>query len=89
MSPFRPALRLSAVALITPAAALPAAALPAAEFHIADAAEFARCVPAGAKLEKLAGAFSFIEGPVWITVRRHGGHAEDREAREADALPGR
>lgn len=66
MSPFRPALRLSAVALIAPAAALPAA-----EFHIADAAEFARCVPAGAKLEKLAGAFSFIEGPVWIKSAGH------------------
>jgi gluconolactonase len=41
-------------------------ALHAAEFQISDAAEFARCVPAGAKVEKLAGDMNFIEGPVWI-----------------------
>ena len=44
----------------------PAAALRAADFQITDAAEFARCVPAGAKVEKLAGDMNFIEGPVWI-----------------------
>jgi gluconolactonase len=45
--------------------------LAAADFRIIDAAEFARCVPAGAKVEKLAGDFSFIEGPVWIKSAGH------------------
>lgn len=40
--------------------------LHAADFQITDAAEFARCVPTGAKIEKLAGDMNFIEGPVWI-----------------------
>jgi gluconolactonase len=30
------------------------------------AAEFARCVAADAKVEKLAGDFQFVEGPVWL-----------------------
>lgn len=55
-------LRFASFALLAPAV-LP---LTAADFQIADAAEFARCVPADAKVEKLAGEFSFIEGPVWI-----------------------
>ena len=38
----------------------------AAEIHIDDATEFARCVPANAKVTKLAGDMGFIEGPVWI-----------------------
>jgi gluconolactonase len=40
--------------------------LPAANFQIDHAAEFAKCVSADAKLEKLAGDLGFIEGPVWI-----------------------
>lgn len=43
-----------------------ATGLHAADFQIVDAAEFARCVPADAKVEKLAGGFDFVEGPVWI-----------------------
>jgi gluconolactonase len=57
-----PHLVVASFALLAPAV-LP---LPAADFQIADAAEFARCVPTGAKVEKLAGGFDFIEGPVWI-----------------------
>ena len=56
-----PRLLLAAFALTAPAAALLAA-----DFQITDAAEFARCVPTGAKVEKLAGDMNFIEGPVWI-----------------------
>jgi gluconolactonase len=52
--------------LATFALTAPAAALRAADFQITDAAEFARCVPAGAKVEKLAGDMNFIEGPVWL-----------------------
>jgi gluconolactonase len=34
---------------------------------VADSpAEFARCVPAGAVVTKIAGDFGFIEGPVWL-----------------------
>jgi len=44
----------------------PIVALHAADFQITAAAEFARCVPAGAMVEKLAGDMNFIEGPVWI-----------------------
>ena len=45
--------------------------LSAAEFQINDAVEFARCVSATAKVEKLAGGFDFIEGPVWIKSAGH------------------
>lgn len=38
----------------------------AAEFVAEQAVEFARCVPADAKVTKLAGGFGFIEGPVWV-----------------------
>ena len=38
----------------------------AADFQVVDAAEFARCVPAGAQVTKLAGGFQFVEGPVWL-----------------------
>ncbi|MDP3069319.1 MAG: SMP-30/gluconolactonase/LRE family protein [Opitutaceae bacterium] len=48
------------------AAAVLAAPLAAAETHIDQAAEFARLVPADAKVTKLAGDLGFIEGPVWI-----------------------
>jgi gluconolactonase len=40
--------------------------LSAAEVHVDDAAEFARCVSADAKVTKLAGDMGFIEGPVWL-----------------------
>jgi gluconolactonase len=46
-----------------------ATVLPAAEFQIDDAAAFAQCVPADAKLTKLAGDMGFLEGPVWIKDR--------------------
>jgi gluconolactonase len=38
----------------------------AAERQAEQPAEFARCVPADAKVAKLAGEMMFIEGPVWI-----------------------
>jgi gluconolactonase len=47
-------------------ALLAAATLSAADVQIDHAAEFARCVPAGATVTKLAGDMGFIEGPVWI-----------------------
>ncbi len=37
-----------------------------APFDIRAAAEFAKIVPEGAKVEKLAGGMRFTEGPVWI-----------------------
>jgi gluconolactonase len=40
----------------------------AAEFAINDAAEFARCVPANAKVAKLADGLGFTEGPTWISA---------------------
>ena len=48
-------------------------ALSAADVQIDNAAEFARCVPAEAKVTKLAGGLGFIEGPVWIKTAG-GGH---------------
>lgn len=38
----------------------------AADFRAEQPAEFARCVPADAKVAKLAGDMMFIEGPVWV-----------------------
>ena len=38
----------------------------AADRQAEQPAEFARCVPADAKVVKLAGEMMFIEGPVWI-----------------------
>ena len=38
----------------------------AADFEIRHEAEFSKLVPAGAKLEKLAGGMRFTEGPVWM-----------------------
>ncbi len=38
----------------------------AADFEIQDAKAFAKLVPKGAKVEKLAGGMQFIEGPTWI-----------------------
>lgn len=40
--------------------------LPAADFEATQAAEFAKCVPADAKVAKLAGDMMFTEGPTWI-----------------------
>ena len=44
----------------------------AADFDIKDEAEFLRCVPVGAKLEKIAGDLGFTEGCQWIP--RDGGY---------------
>ncbi len=46
--------------------------LSASEFDIRMEAEFKEIVPANAKVEKLAGGFRFIEGPVWI--EKEGGY---------------
>jgi gluconolactonase len=51
---------LTSVALIAPVV------LSAAELQPDQAADFARCVPAGATVTKLAGDMGFIEGPVWV-----------------------
>lgn len=40
--------------------------LVAADFDIRNEIEFKRCVPAGAKVEKLAGDMGFLEGPQWV-----------------------
>ena len=44
----------------------------AADFDIRYEAEFRKCVPAGAKLEKIAGDLGFTEGCQWIP--RDGGY---------------
>ncbi len=54
------------LALVSFALAAPGAALSAADVHIDHALEFARCVPAGATVTKLAGDLGFVEGPVWL-----------------------
>lgn len=46
-------------------------ALAASDFFPENPAEFGRCVPADARVEKLAGDFTFTEGPTWI---RDGGY---------------
>ena len=38
----------------------------AADFEIKNDVEFKKCVPAKAKVQKLAGDFKFTEGPVWV-----------------------
>lgn len=38
----------------------------AAPFVIEDPREFARIVPAGSRVKKLAGDMQFVEGPVWV-----------------------
>ena len=38
----------------------------AADFEATQPAEFTRCIPPDAKVEKLAGGFGFVEGPVWL-----------------------
>ena len=47
-------------------AALVGLPLHAADFAPVDAAEFARCLPADAKVERLATGLGFTEGPVWL-----------------------
>ncbi len=37
-----------------------------AKFDVRNEAEFRKCIPADAKLEKLAGGMAFTEGPVWV-----------------------
>ena len=51
---------------LLPVLALLTAILPAAEPQADNPAEFARLVPAGAKIAKLAGDLGFIEGPIWV-----------------------
>lgn len=50
---------------------LTGARLFAADFDIRNETEFKRIIPAGAKVEKLAGNFQFVEGPAWLPA--HGG----------------
>lgn len=49
---------------------MPALPLLAAETQPDQPAEFARCVPAGATVTKLAGDMGFLEGPVWLKATR-------------------
>jgi gluconolactonase len=51
---------------LIPFVAFLTATLPAAETQADNPAEFARLVPAGAKVAKLAGDLGFIEGPIWV-----------------------
>lgn len=44
-----------------------AVAVIAADFDIRNEAEFRKCIPADAKLEKLATGFKFTEGPTWVS----------------------
>src|SRR6266511_2370892 len=37
----------------------------AGRFEVYDEAEFRKAVPEDARIEKLAGGFGFLEGPVW------------------------
>jgi gluconolactonase len=43
-----------------------AATLLAADFEFKDQAEFGKLFPKDAKVQKLAGGFQFVEGPVWL-----------------------
>jgi len=43
----------------------------AADFDIRKAEDFKKLLPSGAKPEKLATGFGFLEGPVWVS--RHDG----------------
>lgn len=38
----------------------------AADFDIRNETEFRKCLPENVKVEKLAGGFKFVEGPVWV-----------------------
>lgn len=56
--------------LLVPVLLLVAPAAPAADFLIGNASEFRACVAADAKVEKLAGDFTFTEGPTWLKAER-------------------
>ena len=58
---------LPALAFAISTSALP---LFAADAQADQPAEFARCVPAGATVTKLAGDMGFLEGPVWLKATR-------------------
>src|SRR5438874_2718346 len=49
-----------------------AAHAPADDFVVNDADEFAKVIPQGAKLEKIAGGMQFTEGPVWVPSENGG-----------------
>jgi gluconolactonase len=55
--------------LRTLVAALPFVTIATAAVQPDDPAAFARCVAADAQVTKVAGDFTFIEGPVWIKER--------------------
>ena len=57
---------MKTLACLSPLLAAAAASLCAADFQVNNAGEFARCVSADARVEKLAGDLGFIEGPVWL-----------------------
>lgn len=62
VNPVLPMKSMTVVSLLAASALVSAAA----DFEATQPAEFARCIPANAKVTKLAGDFSFVEGPVWI-----------------------
>ena len=41
---------------------------PPSDFEVVDAAAFQQILPKGASVQKLAGGFQFVEGPVWVTT---------------------
>jgi gluconolactonase len=47
-----------------------AALVNAADFDILNESEFRKCIPVEAKLEKVAGGFTFTEGPTWLKSER-------------------
>jgi len=51
--------------LITAIVCIAALAAAAAEFDVRNEAEFRKCIPQDAKVQKLAGGFAFVEGPCW------------------------
>jgi gluconolactonase len=44
--------------------------LHAADFQVTNEKEFRKCVPADSKVSKLAGDFTFTEGPTWMKAAR-------------------
>ena len=56
---------MSTTKLLLPALLLATRAF-AADFEIKNAAEFALCVPANAKVERLGKDMKFLEGPQWV-----------------------
>jgi gluconolactonase len=63
-NPLRPAFVFTCVSFVCPAFAADTPTPPD------QPAEFARCVPAGSTVTKLAGDLGFIEGPVWVKASR-------------------